>query len=135
MSSGIYITKLDKEKLEQIIDEEIFTCVKEEKLFRNLEKELNKAILISPQDLPENIITMDSKAIIQLDGEEMEISLVYPQDSDWESNKLSIFSPIGTALIGYKEGDTVEWELPNGEKTKIYIKKVLFQPEAAEKLA
>ena len=94
-------------------------------------KELDKAIVVPPEELPQNVITMNSKALINLDGEDMEISLVFPQDSDWEENKLSIFSPIGTALIGYKEGDAVEWELPTGEKTEIYIKEIVYQPEAA----
>lgn len=131
MSDAIYITEFDKERLKRIIDEEIFSSAKEEKLFKKLEKELDKAIVVKPEELPQNVITMNSKALINLDGEDMEISLVFPQDSDWEENKLSIFSPIGTALIGYKEGDTVEWELPTGEKTEIYIKEIVYQPEAA----
>jgi regulator of nucleoside diphosphate kinase len=39
-------------------------------------------------------------------------------------------SPIGTAIIGYGEGDNIEWEVPNG-RTEILIKKILYQPEAA----
>lgn len=131
VSSKIYITEFDKDRLEKLISDEIFTAAKEEQVFKHLKKELDKAIVVPPQELPENIISMNSKAVIDLDGEEMEVSLVFPQESDWEKNKLSIFSPIGTAIIGYKEGDIVEWELPTGEKTEIHIKEVLYQPEAA----
>lgn len=135
VSNAIYITEFDKGRLQKLIAEEVFSTAKEEHIFKNLKKELDKAIVVPPQELPENIISMNSKAVIDLDGEEMEVALVFPQESDWESNKLSIFSPIGTALIGYSEGDKVEWELPTGEKAEIQIKKIIYQPEAAGDLS
>jgi regulator of nucleoside diphosphate kinase len=45
-------------------------------------------------------------------------------------NKISIFSPIATALIGYTENDEIEWVVPGG-LTKIRIEKIIYQPEVA----
>lgn len=56
---------------------------------------------------------------------EIEIQIVYPEDADSGNNKISIFSPIATALIGYKTGDEIEWFVPAG-LTKM---KIIYQPE------
>ena len=50
--------------------------------------------------------------------------------ANFRENKISIFSPVATALIGYKESDEIEWMVPSG-MTKIRIDKIIYQPEAA----
>ena len=62
--------------------------------------------------------------------EEMIYWLVFPKDADADKNKISIFSPVGTALIGYKVGDIIEFKVPAGLR-KLKVKEVLYQPEAA----
>jgi regulator of nucleoside diphosphate kinase len=64
------------------------------------------------------------------DGDFTEVTLVFPAHADIASGKLSILSPIGTALLGYSEGDKIEWNVPAG-KRRIQIEKILYQPEAA----
>ena len=61
-------------------------------------------------------------------NKEIVIQIVYPEDADSVNNKISIFSPIATALIGYKEGDEIEWFVPAG-LTKMKIVKIIYQPE------
>jgi len=130
MPANIYITELDKEKLTKIINTELNSGKTPDKSLQKLEHEINKAIIVNPRQIPRHIITMNSHVLLQIDDEEMEISLVYPKDADWSTRKISVFSPIGTAILGYGEGDVVEWEVPSG-LTKIQIKKILYQPEAA----
>ena len=60
----------------------------------------------------------------------MEVALVYPEDADDSAGKLSVFSDMGIAILGYKEGDTFAWRLRNRTR-HIRIEKVLYQPEAA----
>jgi regulator of nucleoside diphosphate kinase len=55
---------------------------------------------------------------------------VFPSDADIEANKISILAPIGTAILGYRAGDLVEWPVPAGMK-RLRIEAVLYQPEAA----
>ena len=95
-------------------------------------KELEKAELMEPQQIPPGVVTMHSKVLLRyLDSDRtMELELVYPEEADVKQKKISIFSPIATALIGFKEGDQVEWQIPSG-MAKLKIEKVLHQPEAA----
>jgi regulator of nucleoside diphosphate kinase len=73
---------------------------------------------------------MNSRALLQLDDEEMEVTLVYPQDADPGAGKLSVCSDVGTAILGYREGDALDWRMPDRTR-RIRIGKVLYQPEAA----
>jgi len=63
-------------------------------------------------------------------NKQVEFQIVYPDKADLKKNKISIFSPIATALIGYKVGDEIEWLVPAG-LTKITIGEIIFQPEAS----
>jgi len=63
-------------------------------------------------------------------GKDEVYQVVYPEDIDIEENKISILAPIGTAILGYKLGDIIEWQVPAGLR-RLKIKKVLYQPEAA----
>jgi regulator of nucleoside diphosphate kinase len=63
-------------------------------------------------------------------GEQMQVSLVYPSAADAAAKKISILAPIGTAILGYRTGDTVEWEVPAGVR-RLKIEDVLYQPEAS----
>ncbi len=130
MSSDIYITNIDKERIEKVLINMSGTSRISDQSAHRLQCELCRAIIVEPQEISGDVITMNSKALLQLDEDEMEVSLVYPQDADLNAMRLSIFSPIGTAILGYKEGHTVEWDVPSGT-SKIHIKKVLYQPEAA----
>jgi len=55
---------------------------------------------------------------------------VFPSDADIAQSKISVLAPIGTAMLGYRVGDTFEWKVPDGIR-RLEIKGVLYQPEAA----
>ncbi len=63
-------------------------------------------------------------------GETSEYTLVFPKDADIESGRISVMSPIGTAILGYSVGDAIEWTVPAGTR-RIRIEAVPYQPEAA----
>ena len=98
-----------------------------------LEAELNRAIIVDADKIPPEIVTMNSKAYLRdMDtGKDEFYQLVYPEDADIEQNKISILAPIGTAILGYKVGDIIEWKVPAGLR-KLKIKKIVYQPEAAK---
>jgi len=129
-SGEIYITEPDKKKLKSILDEKFGDPVNTDMTLFDLEHELNRAIIVKPKELPRHIVTMNSKALLGLEDDDMEVSLVYPRDADWKKRRLSVLSPIGTAILGYGEGDTIHWNIPSGVM-QICIKKMLYQPEAA----
>lgn len=98
---------------------------------KNLDSELSDALLLEPEKIPPDVITMNTK--VQFtdveESEEFVYTIVYPEEADLEQGRLSILAPIGTALIGYRVGDEVAWEVPAGIK-KFRIEKIIYQPEA-----
>lgn len=98
-----------------------------------LEAELNRAIIVDADKIPPDVVTMNSKVYLRdMDtGKDEFYQLVYPEDADIEQNKISILAPIGTAILGYKVGDVIEWKVPAGVR-RLKIKKILYQPEAAK---
>lgn len=129
MSRKIYITESDKDKLLKIISKVQHEDLIDYQKLKDLEAEIKRADVTSISELPGNVITMNSKAILLIEGEEEEVTLVYPSEADILESKISVLSPIGTAILGYSEGDTIEWKVPNGS-VQIEVKKVLFQPES-----
>ena len=125
----IYITDNDMKKLKELIIE---ADNKDKKYLRELEDELDKGEVVNSRDIPNNIITMNSKVRLRdiNTQKEMICWLVFPDDSNADQGKISILAPIGTALLGYKVGDIIEWKVPAG-LTKLKVEEILYQPEAA----
>jgi len=128
----IFITKFDKERLEELIsvvDE--FGKEDHQDLF-DLKKELSRAKLISSEKIPSDVVTMNSKvALSDIDtSEEMTYTIVFPKDANIDEGKISVLAPMGTAMLGYRVGDIIEWQVPAG-KRRIKIEKILYQPEAS----
>jgi regulator of nucleoside diphosphate kinase len=64
-------------------------------------------------------------------GERREVTLVYPGMADIDAGRISILVPVGTALLGLRKGQSIDWELPSGERQRYRIVGVPYQPEAA----
>ena len=122
--ADIHITEIDKARLKALIELEQGSAIFE------LEHEIERAIVVDPRQVASDVVTMNSKALLQLDDQVMEVALVYPEDADDGAGKLSVSSSVGTAILGYKEGDAFNWRMPN-RTCHIRINKVLYQPEAA----
>ena len=97
----------------------------------NLLNELHAAKIVEPFEVPGDIVTMNSIVRIKFlkTGKEIRFQIVYPDQADMRENKISIFSPVATALIGYKVSDEIDWMVPSG-LTKIRIEEIIYQPEA-----
>lgn len=125
----IYLTHFDLQRLNDLLAE---LDPKTRKQLTALEAELDRAKLVDPKTVPQDVVTMNTKLRYRdlEDQSTMEVTLVFPRDADIHQNKMSVFSPVGTALLGYREGDTLDWETPGGTR-EIKIEKILFQPESA----
>jgi len=86
--------------------------------FKQLDQELERAKIVEPQDIPKEMITMNSVVRIKEleSGEETVYTLVFLSDASIEAGRISILFAIGTALIGYSVGDIIEWQVPSGLK-------------------
>lgn len=84
-----------------------------------LQEELKKAILVKTNDLPSDVVRLNSKVKIKEGnkGNLIELTLVVPEKADIKQKKISVFAPIGTALIGFRKGEKVKWDVPAGRKT------------------
>ncbi len=85
---------------------------------RKLATELQSAQIVEQEQLPDHTVRMRSKVKIMIEGDnkEMKLQLVLPSEADIKQNKISVFAPLGSALIGYRQGDTIAWEVPGGTK-------------------
>ena len=122
--TGIYITEIDHARLRSVLELEQGGAAVD------LEHEIERAMLVDAQQVARNVVTMNSRARLLLDDEAVEVALVYPQDADASAGKLSVCSEIGTAILGCKEGDAIDWRIPDRTR-RISIEKLLYQPEAA----
>jgi regulator of nucleoside diphosphate kinase len=103
---------------------------------RLLENELRRARIVTPEEIPSDVITMNTRAeLLDLEsGERMEFTLVLPADVNINDGKVSVLTPLGTAMLGYRVGDQFEWHVPYGAR-KLKVTHVYFQPEAELKKA
>ena len=130
--SKLIINSLDYARIKKCIsDAKLFKSVSSAEA-KKLLKELNDAQIVEPEAIPANVVTMNSivKLIFLNNNKQIQFQIVYPENANIKENKISIFSPIATALIGYKTGDEIEWIVPAG-LTKIRIDEIIYQPEAA----
>lgn len=101
--------------------------------FENLEIELERAKIVSDDEVPGNVVTMNSKVEYTdiKTGKIQEVTIVYPKDSDPEAHKVSILAPIASALIGLSTGQEINWMFPSGETKRLKVISVKYQPEAS----
>jgi regulator of nucleoside diphosphate kinase len=128
----IRITEFDLERLRKLLQDAQYTEYRDSEYLERLQLEIDRAEVVAPEDIPSDVITMNSTvSLLDLDtGEEEIYTLVFPEDADLEQGKISVLAPIGTAMLGYEVGDVFEWEVPAG-KRKLRVKKILYQPEAS----
>lgn len=131
MKDRIYITEADHDNLRRLVAVRRGSGPETDHL-RQLEEELDRAeILDNSQTIPPDVITMNSEVrLMDLDSGDIKVyKLVFPIQVRTDRT-LSVLAPIGTAILGYRSGDVIEWRVPRGLR-RLKVLDVLFQPEAA----
>ena len=128
MKPRIVLSSLDAERLEILMDsltDAVFPGKK------NLEEELVRADVVDPRDIPATVVTMNSTVRFKVEplADEFLLTLVYPKDSDAANGKISILTPVGSALLGLSQGDQIEWPKPDGGLLNVHIEEITYQPE------
>jgi regulator of nucleoside diphosphate kinase len=128
----IHITQYDLDRLRKLILDAQATEYRKSEYIDKLRQELNRAIIVKPQEIPPSVITMNSTIeLLDLDTHELETyTLVFPEDADLSKGRISILAPIGTAMLGYEIGDVFEWDVPAG-KRHLRVERIIYQPEAS----
>jgi regulator of nucleoside diphosphate kinase len=123
----IYLTQDDMDRLLTLVD------AYPGQRFEKLEAELLRATVVPREEIPGDVVTMNSRVIFENEatGERREVTLVYPGSADIDAGRISILVPVGAALLGLRVGQSIDWELPSGEKQRYRIAALPYQPEAA----
>jgi len=132
---SLLLSRLDVERIEELL---------EQPQFRGLDTgalrgELERAEVAEPAAMPGDVITMNSVARVRVDDAELgsherELALVYPRDADGSVHKVSILAPVGSALLGLRTGDSIDWPMPGGRTARLEVLAIRYQPEAAGEL-
>jgi regulator of nucleoside diphosphate kinase len=128
----IYVTEFDSKRLRDLIEEAKEIDRRGNQYLDSLEAELERSIIVAPADIPANVVTMNSRVKLRdlETQEEMVYTLVFPGEANLAHARISVLAPIGTAMLGYRVGDTFAWTVPDGIR-KLQVVDVLYQPEAA----
>ena len=94
--------------------------------------ELQRGTEVRPQEVPPDVVTMNSSVrVSDLATSKSDLfTIVFPSDANYEEGKISILAPLGTALLGYRVGDVVNWHVPRGVR-QLRIDEIVYQPERA----
>ncbi|RPE77044.1 nucleoside diphosphate kinase regulator [Vulcaniibacterium tengchongense] len=124
----LLLSRLDCERIESLLESPAAAGLDT----GALERELARATVVEPQDMPADVITMNSTARCrdETTGAERELTLVYPRDADGSPDKVSILAPVGSALLGLRVGDAIDWPTPGGT-VRLRVLSVLRQAEAS----
>jgi regulator of nucleoside diphosphate kinase len=127
---AIYITSLDMQRLQNLLDDP--DLMQQKPYLLELSRKLERAIVVQPHEIPADTLTMNSQAkLFDINAdEEMILTLSYPEQANIEEGKISVLAPIGMAILGLREGETIEWRVPDGKRS-LRIERILYQPEAA----
>ncbi|EIV8504291.1 TPA: nucleoside diphosphate kinase regulator [Vibrio parahaemolyticus] len=125
-NNSIYISSLDMNRITALLDKMPNIAAE----LVELEAELDRATVIEPEEMPSNVVTMNSTVEFKFAGEErtMTKTLVYPSELK-SSDDISIFAPVGSALIGLSVGQKLDWPMPNKQVKTIEIVDITYQPE------
>ena len=126
---ALLLSRLDCDRIEALLEDPRNADIDTSKL----EAELARAQVVEPGQMPADVITMNSTARFrdEASGDEREMTLVYPSGADGSTDKVSILAPVGTALLGLRVGQVIDWPLPGGRNTRLQVLGIRYQPEAA----
>ena len=125
----IIITTTDLERLQSVLD------IHDTPAAESLATELHRALVVDAREVPADVVTMNSEVVYEdvATRQRRTVRLVYPKDANTTLGWVSVLAPIGSALIGLRVGQEIEWQMPNGRK-QIRVVEISYQPESAADL-
>lgn len=128
------ITQKDMELLRALV--EIHAFGGDSDAAARLGTELARASTVPSAHVPVDVVTMNSRVVFEDEtGARREVLLVYPPAADGSRDRVSVLSPVGTALLGLVVGETIDWPIGDGATRRLRIIAVLYQPESIERAA
>lgn len=130
MLPDIVLTRADHDRLATIV--QALSLRSQPALADFLDREISRARIVERAEMPANVATMGSHVVYRDDdtGDERTVALVYPIEEDSGTGRLSVVTPLGTALLGLSEGQSIDWTTRDGRPRRVTLLSVLSQPEA-----
>ena len=116
--SNLLITVEDARRLRLLFDRTDAFNHNDRQQRQELEEELERARIVSRDEMPSNIVTMHSRVrIVDLrTGEQLVYQIVFPHEANYAEKRISVLAPIGMALLGYPAGTEIDWQVPSGSR-------------------
>jgi regulator of nucleoside diphosphate kinase len=126
------LTQTDHHRLQLLIRDELKCAIAQARDRHALQRRLQTALVLDEDQIPASVVTMQSTVrLAELETNEIEVlTLVHPEEADIAGGKLSVFAPLGTAILGRHAGQTVRVRVSGGSR-QFRIDAILFQPENA----
>jgi len=124
------LSSRDLDRLEQLLDSPAMAT---HPAAVALAAELGRANVVEPEDMPADVVTMNSRVtcVDDVGGETHRLTLVYPPDADVDRHRVSVLAPVGTALLGLSVGQSIDWNAPGGRSLRLRVTAIDYQPESA----
>ena len=113
--NAIVVTRADAARLRDLLSSRA-QFERDQDHLQELAGELERARIVEESEVPPDVLTMH-RPVSLLDlatGTRRELTLVLPRDADPGAGRISVLAPLGTALLGYRAGDEIEWRMPGG---------------------
>jgi regulator of nucleoside diphosphate kinase len=124
-SRTIIVTDRDFWPLSALVRARTADFTRDKEHIDRLEEELARSVPVPATEVPANVVTMHSRVHVRdlETGTTQTYTLVFPHQADLSSGRLSVLAPLGTALLGYREGDEIEWAMPGGLR-RLHVERV-----------
>ena len=119
-AQGIIVAEQDYERLVPLIQD------------HPLLDELGRAIVVPLEQMPPEIVRINSLVtyVDESSGVSRNVELVFPEDADIASGRISVLAPVGSALLGLRIGDSIDWPFPNGMERRLKVVSTTHQPDS-----
>jgi regulator of nucleoside diphosphate kinase len=95
-----------------------------------LDAELRRAQVVDGTAVPPDVVTMNTEVVYEDDtGARRTVRVVYPREADSAHGRISVLAPIGSALLGLRVGQSIEWQMPKGRR-RVRVVEIRYQPES-----
>jgi regulator of nucleoside diphosphate kinase len=132
LSSTRIVSAADRERLIPVVDRALHSWLTYAPYLDLFRRDLRRIRAVPPAEVPPDVITMNSRFVLEVphDDGPVAYTLVYPEEESPQLGKVSVLSPMGTALLGARTGEEVCWIAPDGPVAGT-VRRMLYQPEAA----
>jgi regulator of nucleoside diphosphate kinase len=128
--TAITLSRLDVGRIEHLLEA---PALHDSPVAGRLRAEIDRAEIVEPRDMPADVVSMNSSAdcVDESSDKHYTLTLVYPKEADADAGRISVLAPVGSALLGLRVGQSIDWPGQGGRTLKLKVIAIHYQPEAA----